>query len=110
VQVEPDADLQMPVLGVSGIPLTGVTAVSLNLTAVGPTAEGYVTVWPCGSSKPGTSNVNFVKDQIVPNAVIAPVDSTGKVCIASSVASHVVVDVNVWYYVGVERIDSGSSF
>jgi hypothetical protein len=97
VQVEPGVDLQMPVLGVSGIPLTGVTAVSLNLTAVGPTAEGYVTVWPCGSSKPGTSNVNFVKDQIVPNAVIAPVDSTGKVCIASSVASHVVVDVNGWF-------------
>jgi hypothetical protein len=97
VQVEPGVDLQMPVLGVSGIPLTGVTAVSLNLTAVGPTAEGYMTVWPCGSSQPGTSNVNFVKDQIVPNAVIAPVDSTGKVCIASSVASHVIVDVNGWF-------------
>ncbi|MEI7506762.1 MAG: SpoIID/LytB domain-containing protein [Actinomycetes bacterium] len=97
VQVEPGVDLQMPVLGVSGIPLAGVTAVSLNLTAVGPTAEGYVTVWPCGSAKPETSNVNFVKDQIVPNAVIAPVDSTGKVCIASSVGTHVVVDVNGWF-------------
>ena len=97
VQVEPGVDLQVPVLGVSGIPLTGVTAVSLNLTAVGPTAEGYVTVWPCESTKPETSNVNFVKDQIVPNAVIAPVDATGKVCIASSVASHVVVDVNGWF-------------
>jgi len=97
VQVEPGVDLQMPVLGVSGIPLTGVTAVSVNLTAVGPTAEGYVTVWPCGSTQPETSNVNFVKDQIVPNAVIAPVDSTGKVCIASSVGTHVVVDVNGWF-------------
>jgi hypothetical protein len=97
VQVEPGVDLQMPVLGVSGIPLAGVTAVSLNLTAVGPTAEGYVTVWPCGSAKPETSNVNFVKDQIVPNAVIAPVDSTGKVCVASSVGTHVVVDVNGWF-------------
>ena len=97
VQVEPDADLLVPMLGVSGIPLTGVTAVSLNLTAVGPTDEGYVTVWPCGSDKPGTSNVNFVKDQIVANAVIAPVDSTGKVCIDASVASHVVVDVNGWF-------------
>ena len=97
VQVEPGVDLQVPVLGVSGIPLTGVTAVSMNLTAVGPTAEGYVTVWPCGSAKPDTSNVNFVKDQIVPNAVIAPVDATGKVCIASSVGTHVVVDINGWF-------------
>jgi len=97
VQVEPDVDLQVPVLGISGVPLTGVTAVSLNLTAVGPTAEGYVTVWPCGSTKPGTSNVNFVRDQVVPNAVIAPVDSTGKVCIASSVGTHVVVDINGWF-------------
>ena len=97
VQVEPGVDLQVPILGVSGIPLTGVTAVSLNLTAVGPTAEGYVTVWPCGSTKPSTSNVNFVKNQIVPNAVISPVDSTGKVCIASSVGTHVVVDINGWF-------------
>jgi hypothetical protein len=97
VQVEPGVDLQVPVLGVSGVPLTGVTAVSLNLTAVGPTAEGYMTVWPCGSSQPGTSNVNFVKDQIVPNAVIAPVDATGKVCIASTAATHLVVDVNGWF-------------
>ena len=97
VQVEPGVDLQVPILGVSGIPLTGVTAVSLNLTAVGPTAEGYVTVWPCGSTKPSTSNVNFVKDQIVPNAVISPVDSTGKVCIASTAATHLVVDVNGWF-------------
>jgi hypothetical protein len=97
VQVEPGVDLQVPVLGVSGIPLTGVTAVSLNLTAVGPTAEGYVTVWPCGSTKPSTSNVNFVKNQIVPNAVISPVDSTGKVCIASTAATHLVVDVNGWF-------------
>jgi hypothetical protein len=97
VQVEPGVDLQVPVIGVSGVPLTGVTAVSLNLTAVGPTAEGYMTVWPCGSSQPGTSNVNFVKDQIVPNAVIAPVDATGKVCIASTAATHLVVDVNGWF-------------
>jgi hypothetical protein len=97
VQVEPGVDLQVPVLGVSGIPLTGVTAVSLNLTAVGPTAEGYVTVCPCGSTKPSTSNVNFVKNQIVPNAVISPVDSTGKVCIASSAGTHVVVDINGWF-------------
>jgi hypothetical protein len=97
VQIEPGVDLELPILGVSGIPLTDVTAVSLNLTAVGPTAEGYVTVWPCGSDKPGTSNVNFVKDQIVPNAVIAPVDSTGKVCFDSSVSSHVVIDVNGWF-------------
>jgi len=97
VQVEPGVDLQIPVLGVSDIPLTGVTAVSLNLTAAGPVAEGYVTVWPCGSPKPGTSNVNFVKDQVVPNAVIAQVDSTGKVCIASSAGTHVFVDVNGWF-------------
>ena len=97
VQVEPGVDLQVPILGVSGIPLTGVTAVSLNLTAVGPTAEGYVTVWPCGSTKPSTSNVNFVKNQIVPNAVISPVDATGKVCIASTAATHLVVDVNGWF-------------
>ena len=97
VQVEPGVDLQLRVLGISGIPLTGVNAVSLNVSTVGPTAPGFVRVWPCGSAKPATSNINFVKDQVISNAVITPLDSTGKVCISSSVATHISVDVNGWF-------------
>ena len=97
VQVEPGVDLQLRVLGISGIPLTGVNSVSLNVTTVEPSAPGFVRVWPCGSAKPATSNINFVKGQLISVAVISSVDSTGKVCISSSVPTDIAVDVNGWF-------------
>lgn len=96
VKVGPGSDLRLPLAGSNGIPASGAVGVSLNLTAVDPAAEGYLTVWPCGSTQPYVSNVNFVAGQIVPNAVVAALDSTGTVCVASSTASHVLVDVNGW--------------
>jgi hypothetical protein len=44
-------------------------AVSLNITAVFPTREGYLTVFPDGTARPLSSNLNFVADDVVPNAV-----------------------------------------
>ena len=35
-----------------------VTAVQLNLTAVQPAADGFVTAWPCGTPLPTVSNLN----------------------------------------------------
>ncbi|APU42809.1 MULTISPECIES: hypothetical protein [unclassified Streptomyces] len=56
---------------------TGVTAVVLNVTVTNTTSGGHVTVWPTGSERPITSNVNFAKGQTVPNLVIVPVDRNG---------------------------------
>lgn len=100
IRIGPGKDLRIPMLGNYGIPTSNVTAVSFNLTAVFPDASGYMTVWPCSKPKPETSNLNYERGQIVPNAVIAPVDAvadpSGTVCISSLVDSHVVVDVNGW--------------
>ena len=69
---------QVKFAGNGGIP-AGVTAVVLNVTATEPTAAGFITVYGDGSARPGSSNVNFVKGQTVPNQVIAPVGADGKV-------------------------------
>ncbi|MFB7812377.1 hypothetical protein [Streptomyces virginiae] len=58
---------------------TGVTAVVLNVTVTNTNSAGHVTVWPEGSERPNTSNVNFAKGQTVPNLVIVPVDRNGYV-------------------------------
>ena len=44
--------------GTSQIPATA-SSVLLNLTAVDPDGSGFATVYPCGSPRPATSNVNF---------------------------------------------------
>ncbi len=75
-------------------------AVSLNVTVVGALGGGYATVYPCGGVVPGASNLNFVAGQTVPNAVISKVGVDGKVCVYTSGAIHLVVDVNGFFGAG----------
>ncbi|HEX7537182.1 MAG TPA: hypothetical protein VF391_09275 [Dermatophilaceae bacterium] len=51
----------------------GATAVALNVTATGPTAAGYLTVYPGDATRPTASNLNFVAGQTIPNLVLVPV-------------------------------------
>jgi autotransporter family porin len=70
----------------------GTTAVMLNITATEAPQAGFVTAWPCGEQKPGTSVVNFVANDAAPNAVAMKLTPAG-VCFAASSAVHLVVDV-----------------
>jgi subtilisin family serine protease len=88
--------LEVTIAGTSGIPASGVTAVSLNVTALGISTSpygGYVTVYPC-DSRPNASNLNFVAEQVVPNAVIAPVSARGTVCFYVYGIANILVDAN----------------
>ena len=77
-------------------PVTGVAAVSLNVTVTDPTGDGFVTVYPCGS-RALVASVNYVAGQTVANAVVAPVSATGHVCFFTSTATDLVVDINGWF-------------
>ena len=62
-----------------GVPATGVSAVAVNVTVTAPAAAGYVTVWPSGTPRQTTSNLNFQAGQNIPNLVIVPVGADGKI-------------------------------
>lgn len=52
---------------------THVKAFAVNVTAVGPTASGYLTAWDGGlNDLPSTSTLNFPKGATVPNFAIVP--------------------------------------
>ncbi len=99
-KVGPGVNLRIPVLGEKGIPSTGVSAVSLNITASGADAAGFITVWPCNSTQPSTPNMYFSSAQLVTGEVLAAIDGTGKVCVASSTPAHIYVDVNGYFTAG----------
>jgi hypothetical protein len=84
---------ELRVTGRGGVPASA-SAVFLNVTAVTPQGSGFLTVFPCGASRPTASNVNYVAGDIVPNAVLAKVGSSGKVCVYTHAPTHLVVDVN----------------
>ncbi|MEV4947617.1 hypothetical protein [Streptomyces sp. NPDC053755] len=54
------------------------TAVVMNVTATNPTASGFVSVYPYGTTRTSASNLNFTAGQTIPNLVIVPVKD-GKV-------------------------------
>lgn len=89
--------LELPVLGRSGVPDEGVAAVAMNITVtdteVGPEG-GYLTVFPCGSTVPNVSNLNFSRGQTVANSVIAPVSDSGTVCFYVYGEAHVLADIS----------------
>jgi len=86
---------ELQVSGRGGLPSSGVAAAALNVTVVDGEASGggYVTVYPCGT-RPDASNLNFVAGQTIPNSVIAPVSSSGKVCFYVYGRAHLLADVS----------------
>jgi hypothetical protein len=92
--------LQVTGAGQTAIPADA-AAVVLNVTVTAPNADGYLTVWPCGSPAPLASNLNYYKaDDTIANLVIAKVGANGTVCITSQSTTHVVADINGWFPAG----------
>ena len=97
-QLGPQQQLDLTVTGVGGVPATGVEAVVLNVTVTGPTAPGWLAVWPTGAARPLVSNLNFSVGQSVPNLVMVQVGSSGRVSFYNqNGATDVVADVVGWY-------------
>lgn len=84
--------LTLPIAGRAGVPADA-TAAAMNVTVTGPAGPGYVTLFPCGSTRPTASNVNFTAGRTVPNLVISKLGDGGAVCVFASQSTHVIVDV-----------------
>ncbi len=84
--------------GSAGVPLTDVSAVSVNVTVVDPTTDGHVTVWPAGAPRPSTSLLNFAPRQTIANSAVIGVGVNGQIAFqVSNGEAHVVVDVLGWF-------------
>ncbi len=98
-QLGPGQTLVLSVVGQGSVPSTGVTAVSLNITETNPSQAGYLTVYPNGTCRPTTSNLNFGPWQTAANLVQASLGGDGKVAIynAGSAGVDVIADVSAWF-------------
>jgi hypothetical protein len=67
----------------------------VNLTAVAPTGNGFLTIAPAppvGNGQPATSNLNYVKGVNLANSAVAPT-ADGTVWIYTPTTTHVLLDV-----------------
>ena len=81
------------------------TAVAVNITAIRPGSNGWVTAYACGTERPTVSVVQAVANRAVAGMAVVPLAADGRVCIYSSVAMEVAVDLFGWYGAG-----TGSGF
>jgi hypothetical protein len=97
-QVHQGGVVHLQVTGRGGVPVTGVSAVALNLTVTGPTSGGYVTAYPGGATKPVVSTINFPRAWTGANQVTVPVGSNGQVDLFNCCGSvSLIADVAGWY-------------
>ena len=61
----------------AGVPSDAV-AVVLNVTAVTPSAGGFLTVFPTGVTRPTSSTLNYTAGSIVPNGTMVKIGTGGK--------------------------------
>ena len=90
------------VAGICGIPGSA-RALSLNFTVTSPgqTAAGFLLAWPTGGAVPPVSVLNWdhVPAQIA-NAAVVPTSAGVSITVNVSAPTHVIMDVNGYYYDG----------
>ncbi|WP_280716600.1 PKD domain-containing protein [Kitasatospora sp. MAP5-34] len=97
-QVGAGGVVRLKVAGVGGVPADGVTAVTLNLTGTGATADTWVGAYPDGSPLPTASTLNFGPGRTEPNLVTVPVSADGYVDLYNHSGSvDLVADVEGYY-------------
>ena len=80
-------------------------AYSLNMTVMPPSQLTYLTAWPNGQAMPTVSTLNdfttsapyMIPGRVIANAAIVPADTTGSVCVYTSDASDVIIDINGYF-------------
>jgi hypothetical protein len=97
-QVHQGATIDLQVAGRGGVPVTGASAVVLNLTVTGPTSGGYVTAYPTSGTKPLVSTINFPRGWTGANSVTVPLGTGGKVSLFNCCGNvSLIADVVGWY-------------
>lgn len=92
--------LTLKVAGRGTVPTSGVSAVVINVTVTNATAtNGYLSVYPAGTSRPSASSINFAKGRTTANSATVKLGTGGSVAIYNSFggSSDVVVDVSGYY-------------
>ena len=91
----------IPMTGTCGIP-AGAAAVSLNVTVVGPSAQGEMTAYPANVSRPNTSVISYRPGIVRANNAILKLGNGALAfyCNQPSGNAHLIIDVNGYFMEG----------
>jgi hypothetical protein len=86
----------LQVRGLAGVSATATTA-ALNVAVTEPSSAGFITVYPCGATRPTASNLNFAAGQTVANMVTAGLSAQGQACLYASASTHLLADISGYF-------------
>ena len=84
--------IEVQITGRGGVPATGIDAAVINVGALTPTADGFLTIHPCGTL-PNASSLNYTTGVNIPNEVITKLSATGTICIYTYATTGLIADV-----------------
>lgn len=87
--------LALEIAGRAGVP-DDAAAVMLNVTAVGASGPGHVTLHRCDEERPDASQLNHPPVTPTGNATLAQLDADGRTCVYTSADTDLVVDVSAY--------------
>lgn len=76
-RIGPGETVSIKIAGVGSVPADGVAAVTVNLTSIRPGTDTFLTAFPSGRSRPGSSTLNPRAGAVVPNTTIVGVGADG---------------------------------
>ncbi|MGH9650630.1 MAG: hypothetical protein ACRD3I_09200, partial [Terriglobales bacterium] len=82
--------------GTCGIPANA-TAVSSNLTIVGPAAQGHLLAYPANIGPPTISTINFGAGQTRANNAVVTLDTQGRMAALPAADTDLILDVNGYF-------------
>lgn len=88
---------ELPVIGRAGTDPDATSAIAVNVTAIGPSANGFVTLFPCGEDRPTTSSLNYAAGAVAGNTAIVKLGAAGKICVYTAAETHLVIDINSFW-------------
>jgi Tol biopolymer transport system component len=98
-KVGPGSDIGLLVRG-GAIPESA-TGVILNATATEASEQGYVTVYPSGTTRTETSSLNMAAGQTVANLVVSGIGADGQVRLFNALGStHLIADAAGYFEAG----------
>lgn len=81
----------------SGGAPAGATAAAVTIHATSPAGAGHLIAYPCTATRPTTSILNMVAGVDITNHAQLALSGSGELCIVSTVATHLIVDMSGWF-------------
>ncbi|WP_124819935.1 hypothetical protein [Micromonospora ureilytica] len=95
-------------LGVGGVPANGVSALLVDVTAISPTVNTFVTVYPDQTTRPAASSLNASTGEVISNSVVVKVGANGKIALHNQAGKvNLKLDVQGYFTTNTGGIGSG---